>query len=110
MGIYENDKVFFSDVAQALGRRIIKEQANKKGEVFDLPKDHIIASKWEHRNTKFTGEMGTGEFKVNHYYAATAIFTAYKSLKLRRKFHQTMMAKTQDPEFRDRVAREKGAM
>jgi hypothetical protein len=107
--IYENDKVFFSDVAQSLGRRIVKEHASKIGEEFDLPKGHLIASKWEKRNTIFTGDLDQGEFKVNHYYAASAIFSSYKSLKLRRKFHETMTAKVSDPLFRERVAQEKGA-
>lgn len=107
--IYENDKVFFSDVAQSLGRRIVKEHASKIGEEFDLPKGHLIASKWEKRNTIFTGDLDQREFKVNHYYAASAIFSSYKSLKLRRKFHETMTAKVSDPLFRERVAQEKGA-
>jgi len=105
--IYENNKVFFSDVAQALGRRIVKEHAEKTGEKFDLPKGHLIKKKWENKNTKFTENLSTGEFKVNHYYAASAIFSSYKSLVLRRKFHEHMEAKLREPSFRDMVSEER---
>jgi hypothetical protein len=107
--IYDNNQVFFSDVAHALGRRIVKEHAEKSGEKFDLPKSHLIRSKWENRNAKFTSELGQGEYKVNHYYAASAIFSSYKSLKLRRKFHELMTNKIQEPKFREKISLEKAA-
>ncbi len=100
--IYENNRVFFSDVVHALAQRIVKEHAKKSGERFDIPESHALQPKWKHKITK---EFEQSTFKVNHYYAASAILSSYKNLIFRRKFREhCMRAKMEGSKFRPNIS------
>lgn len=90
------DTVFFTDVALALGRRLVNEAAARDGDTAELPPDHVMNARWarKFRRRKDRHVSAVNPYTASQLLASRIIEDAFRTHQVRSSAAQALTSST----------------